>query len=193
MIISIFDTETTGLPDNYKAPITDLNNWPRLVQIAWTKADGNGAVISEDCYIVKPDGFIIPKEASDIHGITHERAMAEGVPLTGVMAKFAHIIGTSQKIVAHNINFDKKIMGAEFIRTDIAHELFNRELICTMLASTNHCKLPGKFGGYKWPKLMELYKFLFGEGFEGAHDGRSDASACARCFWELVKREVIKL
>jgi len=30
-----FDTETTGLPKNWKAPIEDLNNWPRLVQLAW--------------------------------------------------------------------------------------------------------------------------------------------------------------
>ncbi|MCX6741278.1 MAG: hypothetical protein NTY61_02675, partial [Candidatus Parcubacteria bacterium] len=30
-----FDTETTGLPKNWKAPIEDLDNWPRIVQIAW--------------------------------------------------------------------------------------------------------------------------------------------------------------
>lgn len=29
------DTETTGLPKEYDAPYTDIDNWPRLVQLAW--------------------------------------------------------------------------------------------------------------------------------------------------------------
>ena len=37
-----FDTETTGLPKNWKAPITDLENWPRLVQLAWLVYDNIG-------------------------------------------------------------------------------------------------------------------------------------------------------
>ncbi|HET7116363.1 MAG TPA: hypothetical protein VFI29_07720 [Hanamia sp.] len=28
-----FDTETTGLPKNWKAPVADLNNWPRLSEL----------------------------------------------------------------------------------------------------------------------------------------------------------------
>ena len=34
-----FDTETTGLPRNWKAPVTHLNNWPRMIQIAWIACD----------------------------------------------------------------------------------------------------------------------------------------------------------
>ncbi len=30
-----FDTETTGLPLNWKAPVTELENWPRLIQLAY--------------------------------------------------------------------------------------------------------------------------------------------------------------
>ena len=41
----IFDTETTGLPKNWKAPITDTDNWPRCVQIAWQLHDEMGELV----------------------------------------------------------------------------------------------------------------------------------------------------
>src|SRR5665648_554880 len=66
----IFDTETTGLPTDWKSPISDLDNWPRLVQIAWTHCDTAGNILSESDYIVKPQGFIIPDDATKIHGIS---------------------------------------------------------------------------------------------------------------------------
>jgi DNA polymerase III subunit epsilon len=55
-----FDTETTGLPRNWKAPVTDLNNWPRLVQLAYLLYDNDGEKISGGDYIIKPEGFTIP-------------------------------------------------------------------------------------------------------------------------------------
>ena len=74
----IYDTETTGLPSNWKAPLTDSENWPRLVQLAWQLHDVNGKLLSRGNKIVKPDGFTIPFTSSKIHGITTERAEAEG-------------------------------------------------------------------------------------------------------------------
>jgi len=71
----IFDTETTGIPKNYKAPITDLNNWPRLVQIAWQHCDNSGNILSNSDYIVKPQGFTIPEDTVNIHGISTEIAI----------------------------------------------------------------------------------------------------------------------
>ena len=74
-----FDTETTGLPRNWKAPVTDLNNWPRLVQLAYLYYDADGKkIMGGDC-IIKPEGFTIPTDASRVHGITTERALEEGV------------------------------------------------------------------------------------------------------------------
>lgn len=59
-----FDTETTGLPRNYKAPSSDVNNWPRLVQLSWILTDKNYNVISTNEFIVYPEGFTIPTAAS---------------------------------------------------------------------------------------------------------------------------------
>ena len=84
----IFDTETTGLPQNWKAPLTDFDNWPRLVQLAWQVHDIEGKLVEVKNYIVKPEGFDIPYNASKIHGISTQRAEKEGMPLVEVLEIF---------------------------------------------------------------------------------------------------------
>ena len=74
----IFDTETTGIPHNKTAPITDLDNWPRVVQLAWQLHDAKGKLISRQNLIIQPDGFDIPFKAEQIHGISTRRAQEEG-------------------------------------------------------------------------------------------------------------------
>ncbi len=185
-----FDTETTGLPKKWDAPVSDLDNWPRLVQIAWLQYNEKGERITGQDYIIKPEGFTIPTESSAIHGISTERANKEGVSLEMVLKEFAALINRSKFLVAHNINFDEKIVGSEFLRKGIQNDLFETERLCTMNASTDYCKLPGKYG-FKWPKLTELHSKLFGIGFEEAHNAAADIEACARCFWELKKRNIM--
>ena len=63
----IFDTETTGLPKKWNAPISDSENWPRCVQLAWQLHDKNGKLISHQSSIIKPDGFDIPFESEKVH------------------------------------------------------------------------------------------------------------------------------
>ena len=186
-----FDTETTGLPRSWNAPVSDLNNWPRLVQIAWLLYDENGNRVSGKDYIIKPQGFTIPADSAKIHGITTERVVKEGVLLKDVLTEFAGLISQASHLVAHNINFDEKIVGAEFLRESIKHRMLSIKKICTMSTSTSYCKLPGKYGDYKWPKLSELHFKLFNEGFEEAHNATVDIAACAKCFWELKKRKII--
>jgi len=185
-----FDTETTGLPKNYKAEVTDLENWPRLVQLAWLVYNEKGEEIAEGNRIVKPEGFTIPKQASDVHGISTERALAEGLALSEVMQEFAEVVKEAKLLVAHNMSFDEKIAGAEFLRQAIEHDLFNTARFCTKEASTNFCAIPGPYG-YKWPTLSELHIKLFDRDFEGAHDALVDVRACADCFFALVKKGVI--
>ena len=181
-----FDTETTGLPKNWKAPVTDVNNWPRLVQLAYLFYDLNRNLVSEGNFIIKPDGFIIPNEASRIHKITTERAYNEGQDLLTVLQTFQKLIDQADYLVAHNMSFDEKIIGAEFLRNKMVNSLDTRNKICTMHSTTNFCKLDGPYG-YKWPKLSELHYKLFRTGFEEAHDASVDITATARCFWELRK------
>lgn len=186
-----FDTETTGLPLNYNAPIEDLNNWPRLVQLAWAVYDENAEEQTGVNCIIKPEGFLIPEEASRVHGITTEKANREGLPLAEVLKDFADAVRNAKLLVAHNISFDEKIIGAEFLRKNIAHDLFETVRFCTMKESTDFCQLPGNYGDYKWPRLSELHEKLFNKNFANAHDALADVNACARCFFELINRGVI--
>ena len=186
-----FDTETTGLPRNWKAPITDFNNWPRLVQLAYLLFDGEGKKINAGNYIIKPEGFSIPVESSNIHRITNEKATSEGSPLISVLDDFKKLILQSEYLVAHNISFDEKIIGAEFLRIKMENFMVGKKKICTMQQSTAFCKLDGTYG-FKWPKLSELYSKLFNASFEESHNAEVDINATAKCFWELKKLGVIK-
>jgi DNA polymerase III epsilon subunit-like protein len=179
-----FDTETTGLPRNWKAPVSDLNNWPRMVQLAYLYYDAQGNMMDSGDYIIKPEGFTIPANVSRIHGITTKRAMEEGCTLKTVLQNFNTLIAEAETLVAHNMNFDEKILGAEFLRMGMKNPIPAKPKICTMQTTTNFCAIPGPYG-YKWPKLSELHRKLFGCDFEEAHNAAVDITATAKCFWEL--------
>lgn len=187
----VFDTETTGLPRNWKAPVTDVNNWPRMVQIAWILYDNDGNELEADSYIIKPVGFEIPYEAQRVHGISTVRALQEGEDLGFVLQRFTDAMDRAEYLVAHNINFDEMIVGAEFIRANVIfNNMNNMKKLCTMVLSTDYCKIPGNYG-YKWPNLTELYFALFKIKFEEAHNAEADVRACAKCFFELKRLGVI--
>jgi DNA polymerase III subunit alpha len=189
----IFDTETTGIPHNKTAPITDLGNWPRVVQLAWQLHDQKGQLISQQNFIIKPEGFDIPYKAEQVHGISTKRALAEGHDLKGVLDIFLTDLQSTKLLVGHNIEFDISILGAEFIRQGIdTKAILDLEKVDTGLASTEWCKLAGGIGGrLKMPRLVELHEKLFGKDFGDAHDASYDVAATARCYFGLMKEKVV--
>ena len=188
----IFDTETTGLPQNYNAPASDLENWPRLVQIAWQLHGKTGELLSSGNYIVRPEGFTIPFNSEKIHGISTDRALKEGHDLIGVLDKFTEDLCKAEYVVGHNIEFDNKIVGAEFLRKEKENLLEDVKVIDTKESGTDFCQIPGgRGGGYKWPTLTELHEKLFGGGFDDAHDAAYDVDATAKCFFGLLKLKII--
>ncbi len=188
----IFDTETTGLPRDYSAPITDLDNWPRLVQLAWQMHDHTGKLMSSGNYIVKPEGFTIPFNSEKIHGISTKRALKEGHDLEYVLLEFRKDIDKAHFLIGHNVSFDEKVMGAEFLRKKVASGIMDTPKIDTKDESTEYCAIPGA-RGYKWPTLTELHKKLFGVDFDDAHDAAADVEATTRSFLELVRLGVINI
>lgn len=180
-----FDTETNGLPIKRTAPVEDLDNWPRLVQLAFLLYDFNGTLISSGNFIIKPDGFVIPSNVADIHRISTERALSEGVPVLSVLNDFSKTVRDAKYLVAHNMYFDKRVVGAEYLRIGLEDSLKYKKKICTMHSSTKFC------GIGKWPTLQELHCKLFNSSFEEAHDAAVDIQATANCFWELKKLGII--
>ena len=187
-----FDTETTGLPRSWRAPVEDLDNWPRMVELAWLQYDEFGQAVEERSAIIRPDGFTVPDDAARVHGITTEVAIADGEPLDVVLSAFAAAVDRSGALIAHNIDFDDKIVGAEFLRTGVANAFFGCERFCTMKATTTLCGIPGRYG-FKWPTLAELYQHVFGRPFHDAHRAGPDVQACADCFFEIRRRRLIAL
>src|ERR1035437_8026250 len=185
-----FDTETNDLPKNWKAPVSDLNNWPRLLQLSCLLYDENQELIEEGNYYVKSPGIVISEKAFDINKLTVEFLEKKGIELLTVLEKFKAVIEKADYLIAHNISFDENIVGSEFLRNGMENLLENKGKVCTMLNTVDFCKIKGNFG-FKWTKLEELYFILFNEKFEGAHDSLKDTKAMAKCFWKMIELEVI--
>ena len=188
----IFDTETTGLPKRYGAPISDTDNWPRCVQIAWQLHDAMGKLIEHQDYLIQPEGFNIPYDAERIHGISTELAVASGIALADVLEKFNIALGKANYIVGQNLGFDINIMGCEFYRMGIASQMSSLPILDTCTEVTaSLLKLPGGRGGkFKLPTLTELHSYLFQKPFNEAHNATADVEATTRCFFELIRREI---
>jgi DNA polymerase III subunit alpha len=190
----IFDTETTGVPHNKTAPLSDLENWPRLVQLAWQLHDKTGKLLSIQNFIIKPDGFDIPFKAEQVHGISTARAAREGHDINLVLKEFQNDMARAELLVGHNIEFDINIIGAEFLRKSTEpKKLLETAKVDTGLVSIDYCQLAGGIGGkLKMPRLLELHEKLFGKGFGDAHDASYDVAATARCFFGLIQVRVVK-
>lgn len=187
----IFDTETTGLPKNWNAPISDSDNWPRMVQIAWQIHDVNGTYISNKNFIIKPEGYEIPFAVEKIHGISTEKAHTLGHDLSKVLDIFIEDSKTCDFIIGHHVNFDVSIVSAEFYRKQKENIFESAQLIDTIKDATAYCKIPSKGNNFKFPKLEELYNILFNETFIEAHNASADVNATTRCFLEMVRLQLI--
>ncbi len=193
MTIVFFDTETTGLPRDYNAPSSKLDNWPRLVQLAWVVSDYDGNVISSENHIIIPNGFEIPSISAAIHGITTSIAKSKGENLIDVIDKFLCVLQNATAIAGHNISFDQHIVEAEILRCGRSNILKDMPSYCTMKLSANYCNILNSNKEVKWPSLQELHYKLYREKFEGTHNAMADIKATHRCFFTLVKLGVIKL
>lgn len=192
MRVLTLDTETTGLCQ-WNKQSSDPSQ-PRCAEIAAVLDDHEGKARHVFNAIIKPIGFTIPVEASNIHGITHEMAVDLGLAPKTVFEVICDMIRSADRLVCHNIGFDTKILKIE------AHNLEMPELRalvekidhhCTMLTTTNLCKIPKSSGyGSKWPTLAELTKFLFNEDLQNAHSALVDTKACRRAYQELCRRGI---
>lgn len=198
-----FDTETNGLPLQRHAAFSDVKNWPQIVQIAWQiwEYTGSPTCVKRVNYIVKPsDDIVWDKESAAIHGISHERACAEGVPGSVCFAQFVVDASGCDMIVAHNLAFDKPVVLCELHRLAIGipPNWWPSLEYCTMEKTRYVCKLPNKIvkpsNPYKYPRLGELYSFLFGKAPDARlHSADQDVDVLVCCFNELLNRRVVTL
>lgn len=186
----VLDTETTGLLPFGVFNAKNPNN-PRIVQFGailfeLSEQYPDGKILGEMNFIIKPDGWKVPKEAADVHGISTEMAEQFGVPVALSLNTFNRWCRMSDNVIAHNINYDKAVIEGEFARLDKDSPFVDKNLVCTMKESTEILKLPGK-KGFKSPKLIEAHKFFLGCEFSGAHDAMADVRACKSVYIKMLE------
>ena len=186
----IFDTETTGLPKKWNAPITDTDNWPRCVQIAWQLHDLYGELIEQQDFLIIPEDYNIPYDAEQIHGISTQLAKEKGEDLEKVLHYFNKALSKSKFVVGQNVKFDLNIMGCEFHRKEIQTDLNQMPVLDTCTEKTaSLCQIQGgRYGKFKLPTLTELHQHLFNTPFSEAHNATADVEATTRCFFELIRQ-----
>lgn len=186
MKILFYDTETTGLAKDFDRPYTEIGNYPRLIQLAYHYYDwqpDRKILLNSGNWLIKPT-FEIPEEATKINGITFEKAYIEGYDLIFVLQQFHTLLRMSDRVVCHNIKFDDGVMGQEFClnwRTDVMF-FHKSKQYCTKMISKEICKISDEKGGYKYPRLKELYWHFFKENFENQHTADADVSALVKCY-----------
>lgn len=182
----IFDTETTGKCDFNAAP--EAPQQPRMVQLAALLLNTEMEPEAEFCLTIKPDGYAISDEVAAIHGITQARAERYGVSEKATLLLFKALCNRATTLVAHNIAFDGLIIG----KACAVHGLdFSPPAtkFCTMKAMTAICKLPGKFGKFKWPKLEEAYRHCTGSPPIVSHNALADVYSCTTIYkWLQARR-----
>jgi DNA polymerase-3 subunit epsilon len=184
-----FDTETTDKA-LFKDP-HDHPGQPDIIQLACILSTEDEIFAELKC-IIDPTqanpGWQMGAGAELVHGISREMCLTSGVPTRMAMMAFAGMLVKADTVVCHNVQFDRKLAAAALHRcggSTTLEVLRAKPSYCTMLKSTDLCKLPGNYGSYKWPKLLELHKHLFGEIFDGAHDALEDVRATRRCYYEM--------
>ena len=194
--VLFFDTETTGIPDRAHKWDVDFMEYPHVVQMAWI----HGCKVEN--HIIRPDGWEIPQETVDVHGITTEYALEHGEPFASVVDMFIQDCHDAGLICGHNIHFDTGIVKANILRelgreyydaNDVETALYKGKRIDTMRPTMKWVDARMANGRLKFPNLGELYSRCFpGETFP-AHDAIEDVKAVARCLPVILELGLVEL
>lgn len=181
----VFDTETTGLPD-WKNP-SEAEHQPHLVQLAAHQVDIESRKITQSMdVIIKPEGWVIPEEVAEIHGITTEYAGDIGIPEAMALEMFL-ALWNGRPQVAHNTTFDRRIIRIatkRYSSEEVIDAWHGCEYECTGLLTKPIMQMEpkGRYG-YKMPKLEEAYEHFTGRKLENAHTAIADVNACLEVYW----------
>lgn len=189
-MILFLDTETTGLPPEPPTPTTEPDAWPRIVEMGWQTYSTDRQQLARNALLVRPDGFEIPDEAVDVHGITTQEARDSGKEITTVLKTFKQALEDVDVIVAHNARFDLGVLLAEFYRAGIDTSLADLPVICTMRSAVEFCRHEGTTTG-NFPSLGTLYEALTDRSPTREHRAGADVQTLVSCFWKLVSRDVV--
>lgn len=177
MKVLFIDTETSGLPKNPKLSSKVLENWPRVLQVAWkinTDEDITNIYISPD--------FDTPFKGVEIHKITREYATEHGRPIVDVLHELNRVLESVDAVCAHNIEFDVMVLLAEFHRYGIETTLSTKVMYDTMRVNG------------RWLSLQKCYDTFVRNKIDITwHNAKDDILACEACFNELIHQNLLQI
>ena len=124
MKVLVFDTETTGLPTERNASITETEKWPHIVQLSYVlyDTDMKKMILCKD-HIISIDPTIEITEGSiAIHGITQKICNKKGINIIDAINEFNTHLIQSDCVVGHNLSFDKRMIMVECIRNTLRQQ-----------------------------------------------------------------------
>lgn len=194
MLILAYDTETTGLVRG--TDYTNPNN-PYLAAVAMVLYDTDAhRIIASFNTAILPEGWTMPADAAAVNGLSDEYLTAVGIPARVAVPTILTIAAKAELLVAHNAEFDRKIIAAALWRYLISEEpentnhavvehWLNIPTFCTMKESKSVVGALTVNGKLKSPKLIEAYKHFFGRELDRAHSANADTVAVLEIYLAL--------
>lgn len=185
-MILFFDVSAISKVKNWKAEPTDTDNWPRMLHLAWQMYDDERKLVSFGNKIIKSDNQKITANVAKSTGVTQKQMTEDGVDLNSALLEFNEEVNKAKTIISFNWKYNASILLCEYKREKIKTDLDVKDSFCLMHESTYYCKLPSRYGGFKWPTLTQLYAKIYQAKLEGINQADTDVIACASCFYKLM-------
>jgi DNA polymerase-3 subunit epsilon len=173
--LGVFDLETTGI---------DVET-SRIVSAHVGVLDAAGTVIEERSWLADP-GVEIPAQASAVHGITTERARAEGRPAAEVVgeivAALSDLVDRGIAITIYNAPYDLSLLHHEAVRHGVPPLHEPVPVIDPLVLD----RAVDKYR--KGKRTLEAAAAVYGVSLTDAHDAGADAVAAGRIAQALAGR-----
>lgn len=188
-----FDASVAGNVRDWKKPADDPFNWPRIAHLSWLLYNEDRELIDQEDVLIKPVGWSLPPEKEKFHHITPIELEENGKPIKEVLERFNAAVAKANYGVAYNMLFNESVIKSEANRASLSEKIDLLDKYCLMREATWYCKIPGRGGNFKWPKLQEIHTKMFQARYDKAGHALADVSTTAICFFGLVDLEAIDL
>jgi DNA polymerase III epsilon subunit-like protein len=171
--------------------------WPHIIEIAWDLVDlkDQDSLIRSD-YLIKHDNLKIPASSTAVHNITNDMVFSQGISIKIALDEFREALLLADRVAGHNVKFDLDMVGVSWVRMNEENaikDLMSKDIICTMQACTDICKIPSKIPNkFKWPKLADAYRSLFFAEPNNAHRAAGDVHTTKKILFKLMELGVLK-
>jgi len=176
--LTAFDLETTAADPEVARIVTAC-----VVHV------GGGELTAARSWLLQPDGYDIPAEASAIHGITTEKARAEGMPAVTAIGEIATELraawGFGRPVIVFNAQYDFTVLDRELRRNALNPLTLGPVIDPRVLDKQGDVYLGFHRRGSR--KLVDQCAH-YDCKLDGAHDAAFDAIAAARLAYRIAQK-----